>query len=205
MRYQRVVTPDTCNPLPNTNNTNNNNNHVAVGGGGGGGGGGGSGGDVNLDERSPAGNGSPSRNTSVAASRAISRSAAANKRSPTPEKVDKKSPKKDEKLNGSLADNNVTRFDSASGQSEKEVKAVVGGGQKVHQEWPRIYVNLSKKEKEEDFMAMRGTKLPHRPKKRPKNVDRALQYCFPGMWLPDVTKSRYEVREKKCVKKKYQV
>lgn len=28
-----------------------------------------------------------------------------------------------------------------------------------------------------------------------------LQYCFPGMWLSDLTKSRYEVREKKSVKK----
>lgn len=27
------------------------------------------------------------------------------------------------------------------------------------------------------------------------------QYCFPGMWLSDLTRNRYEVREKKCVKK----
>ncbi|XP_074587694.1 uncharacterized protein LOC141843534 isoform X1 [Curcuma longa] len=69
-------------------------------------------------------------------------------------------------------------------------------------EWPRIYISLSRKEKEDDFLAMKGTKLPHRPKKRPKNIEKALQYCFPGMWLSDLTRARYEVREKKCVKKK---
>ena len=42
-------------------------------------------------------------------------------------------------------------------------------------EWPRIYISLSRKEKEDDFYAMKGTKLPHRPKKRAKAVDRALQ------------------------------
>ncbi|KAJ4796810.1 hypothetical protein LUZ62_048056 [Rhynchospora pubera] len=79
------------------------------------------------------------------------------------------------------------------------------GGEKgglEHFEWPRIYISLSRKEKEDDFLAMKGTKLPQRPKKRAKNVDKTLQYVFPGMWLSDLTKGRYEVREKKCVKKK---
>lgn len=68
-------------------------------------------------------------------------------------------------------------------------------------EWPKIYIALSRKEKEDDFLAMKGTKIPQRPKKRAKNIDKTLQYCFPGMWLSDLTKSRYEVREKKSVKK----
>ncbi|CAL1361455.1 unnamed protein product [Linum trigynum] len=68
-------------------------------------------------------------------------------------------------------------------------------------EWPRIFLSLSRKEKEDDFLVMKGTKLPQRPKKRAKNVDRGLQFCYPGMWLSDLTKSRYEVREKKSVKK----
>ncbi|XP_042442740.1 uncharacterized protein LOC122027797 isoform X3 [Zingiber officinale] len=71
-----------------------------------------------------------------------------------------------------------------------------------HFEWPRIQLCLSRKEKEDDFLAMKGTKLPQRPKKRAKNIDRTLQYCFPGMWLSELTRGRYEVREKKCVKKK---
>ncbi|PKA59066.1 hypothetical protein AXF42_Ash001159 [Apostasia shenzhenica] len=84
--------------------------------------------------------------------------------------------------------------------------AAAGGGAektKADQiELPRIYISLSRKEKEEDFFAMKGTKLPQRPKKRAKNIDRTLQYCFPGMWLSDLTRARYEVREKKSVKKK---
>ncbi|CAL4974730.1 unnamed protein product [Urochloa decumbens] len=83
--------------------------------------------------------------------------------------------------------------------------AVAGGGEKLGAErfeLPRIYISLSRKEKEDDFLAMKGTKLPQRPKKRAKNVDKTLQFVFPGMWLSDLTKGRYEVREKKCVKKK---
>ncbi|KAJ1264019.1 hypothetical protein BS78_09G230800 [Paspalum vaginatum] len=68
-------------------------------------------------------------------------------------------------------------------------------------EVPRIYTTLSRKEKEEDFLAMKGTKLPQRPKRRPKNVEKTVNLIVPGMWLTDVTRSRYEVREKKCPKK----
>ncbi|ONK79278.1 uncharacterized protein A4U43_C01F4750 [Asparagus officinalis] len=86
--------------------------------------------------------------------------------------------------------------------------AAVGAGSGNHGrsmrpfEWPRIYISLSRKEKEDDFLAMKGTKLPQRPKKRAKNIDKNLQYVFPGMWLSDLTRGRYEVREKRCVKKK---
>ncbi|KAF8716248.1 hypothetical protein HU200_026531 [Digitaria exilis] len=41
-------------------------------------------------------------------------------------------------------------------------------------ELPRIYTTLSRKEKEEDFLAMKGTKLPQRPKRRPKNVEKTI-------------------------------
>ncbi|KAK2635074.1 hypothetical protein Ddye_029866 [Dipteronia dyeriana] len=180
----------------------------------------------NIEERSGVANGSPSRNNSgsnTRAAAAVSRSTTAVKSSsPSPDKIiDKKMMRKDEKQqpNGSLI------FDSGPVlQSEQQTAGattnnnnhrhhhhhhtgsttLVGGGEKVNVEvfeWPKIYLSLSRKEKEDDFLAMKGTKLPHRPKKRPKNVDRTLQYCFPGMWLSDLTKSRYEVREKKSVKK----
>lgn len=61
-----------------------------------------------------------------------------------------------------------------------------GAAEKVSLEafdWPRIYLSLSRKEKEDDFLAMKGTKLPQRPKKRAKNVDKALQvrlFLFPS-------------------------
>ncbi|KAF4348617.1 hypothetical protein G4B88_024095 [Cannabis sativa] len=80
---------------------------------------------------------------------------------------------------------------STVGKSEKKVSS-------------SCLARLGNDKKEDDFLAMKGTKLPQRPKKRPKNVDRALQYCFPGMWLSDLTRNRYEVREKKCVKKQKQ-
>ncbi|XP_065619050.1 uncharacterized protein LOC112030820 [Quercus suber] len=175
----------------------------------------------NLDERSGCGgNGSPSRNGTSSSSRVISRSMVAGKRSPPPEKLDRKisSAKDDNKPNGSslLATDRMNHVDSASAhqasQPEQETAGATntaaplagGAGEKLNAEvieWPRIYIALSRKEKEDDFLAMKGTKLPQRPKKRAKNIDKALQYCFPGMWLSDLTRNRYEVREKKNVKK----
>ncbi|CAL9112821.1 unnamed protein product [Musa textilis] len=92
--------------------------------------------------------------------------------------------------------------------SDQEAASPVGAaaiGEKLNLdqfEWPKIFISLSRKEKEDDFLAMKGTKLPQRPKKRAKNIDKTLQYCFPGMWLSDLTRGRYEVREKKCAKKR---
>ncbi|GAA0185879.1 hypothetical protein Leryth_023574 [Lithospermum erythrorhizon] len=69
-------------------------------------------------------------------------------------------------------------------------------------DWPKIYITLSSKEKEEDFMAMKGCKLPQRPKKRAKVIQRTLLLVSPGAWLTDMSVERYEVREKKSSKKK---
>ncbi|KAL8214278.1 hypothetical protein R6Q57_003727 [Mikania cordata] len=68
--------------------------------------------------------------------------------------------------------------------------------------WPRLYTTLSSKEKEEDFMAMKGCKLPQRPKKRAKMIQRTLLLVSPGAWLSDLCQERYEVREKKSSKKR---
>lgn len=40
--------------------------------------------------------------------------------------------------------------------------------------WPKLFISLSSKEKEEDFLAMKGCKLPQRPKKRAKLIQRTL-------------------------------
>ncbi|KAK1313985.1 hypothetical protein QJS10_CPA06g00934 [Acorus calamus] len=40
--------------------------------------------------------------------------------------------------------------------------------------WPKFEIGLSNKEKEEDFLAFRGSKLPLRPKKRSKFLQRTL-------------------------------
>ncbi|MCO5596473.1 hypothetical protein L7F22_050536 [Adiantum nelumboides] len=69
-------------------------------------------------------------------------------------------------------------------------------------EWPRIVLSLTRKEKEDDFLVFKGSKLPQRPKKRPKIIERALHYCTPGNWLIDLSRVRYDVREKKSGRKK---
>lgn len=68
--------------------------------------------------------------------------------------------------------------------------------------WPKLLITLSSKEKEEDFMAMKGCKLPQRPKKRAKLTQRTILLVQPGTWLQDLCQERYEVREKKTSKKK---
>ncbi|KDP34127.1 hypothetical protein JCGZ_07698 [Jatropha curcas] len=67
---------------------------------------------------------------------------------------------------------------------------------------PKFVIALTNKEKEEDFIAFKGSKLPQRPKKRAKFVQRTLNLVSPGAWLCDLTLERYEVREKKIAKKR---
>ncbi|KAM7269834.1 hypothetical protein ACFE04_025331 [Oxalis oulophora] len=76
-----------------------------------------------------------------------------------------------------------------------------GEEKKVHV-WPKLYIALSNKEKEEDFMMMKGCKPAHRPKKRTKTIQRSLLLVSPGAWLTDMSQERYEVREKKSSKKR---
>ncbi|XP_031400444.1 probable serine/threonine-protein kinase DDB_G0280133 isoform X2 [Punica granatum] len=67
--------------------------------------------------------------------------------------------------------------------------------------WPKLFLSLSSKEKEEDFMAFKGCKPPQRPKKRAKLIQRSVLLVCPGTWLSDLSHERYEVREKKASKK----
>ncbi|KAL5558750.1 hypothetical protein UlMin_034961 [Ulmus minor] len=67
---------------------------------------------------------------------------------------------------------------------------------------PKFVIALTNKEKEEDFIAFKGSKLPQRPKKRAKFIQRTLNLVSPGAWLCDLTLERYEVREKKISKKR---
>lgn len=41
-------------------------------------------------------------------------------------------------------------------------------------QWPKFIISLSRKEKEDDFFAIKGCKLPIRPKKRLKHVEKTL-------------------------------
>lgn len=78
-----------------------------------------------------------------------------------------------------------------------------GSGDATPSVWPpKFVIALTNKEKEEDFMAIKGSKLPQRPKKRAKLIQRTLNLVSPGTWLSDLTLERYEVREKKITKKR---
>ncbi|XP_052173582.1 uncharacterized protein LOC127788924 isoform X2 [Diospyros lotus] len=106
----------------------------------------------------------------------------------------------------------TTRGSAAAAGGEEIGK---GSGDEIHRNgnrggggvWPKLCIGLSSKEKEEDFMAMKGCKLPQRPKKRAKIIQRTLllgveQLVSPGAWLSDMCQERYEVREKKNSKKR---
>ncbi|KAH9306059.1 hypothetical protein KI387_010463, partial [Taxus chinensis] len=67
--------------------------------------------------------------------------------------------------------------------------------------WPKVHLTLSLSLIEEDFLAIKGSKLPLKPKKRLKSIQRAVHNASPGGWLNDISQERYEVREKKCLKK----
>ncbi|CAA6659092.1 unnamed protein product [Spirodela intermedia] len=78
------------------------------------------------------------------------------------------------------------------------------GEEKARGRWilPRFFISLSSKEKEEDFMVMKGCKLPQRPKKRAKFIQKTILLVSPGSGLSDVSHERYEVREKKSSRKR---
>ncbi len=89
-----------------------------------------------------------------------------------------------------------TAHDSKKGGSSS-------GSDAIPAVWPpKFVIALTNKEKEEDFIAFKGSKLPQRPKKRAKFIQRTLNLVSPGAWLCDLTLERYEVREKKVSKKR---
>lgn len=90
----------------------------------------------------------------------------------------------------------------SSGHDEKKGGSSSGGDTIVAVWPPKFVIALTNKEKEEDFMAIKGSKLPQRPKKRAKFIQRTLNLVSPGAWLCDLTLERYEVREKKVSKKR---
>ncbi|XP_061350247.1 uncharacterized protein LOC133295427 [Gastrolobium bilobum] len=91
---------------------------------------------------------------------------------------------------------------SLSAEENGKVSGDVNNGEERAMVWPKLYITLSSKEKEEDFLAMKGCKLPQRPKKRAKIIQRSLLSVSPGAWLTDMCQERYEVREKKSNKKR---
>ncbi|KAG6573950.1 hypothetical protein SDJN02_25768 [Cucurbita argyrosperma subsp. argyrosperma] len=66
----------------------------------------------------------------------------------------------------------------------------------------KFSVSLSKKEIEEDFMAMVERRPPRRPKKRPRNVQNQIDTLFPGAWLTEITADLYDVPEIQKIEKR---
>ncbi|KAG5380579.1 hypothetical protein IGI04_028421 [Brassica rapa subsp. trilocularis] len=58
---------------------------------------------------------------------------------------------------------------------------------------PKFNPTLTKKEVEDDFIAMTGHKPPRRPKKRPRNVQKQIDVLHPASYFVEVTKDLYDV------------
>lgn len=99
--------------------------------------------------------------------------------------------------------NNINEAAAVGGGGSSEKGGSSSGSEPAAVIWPPKFVlGLTNKEKEEDFLAIKGSKLPHRPKKRAKFIQRTLNLVSPGAWLCDLTLERYEVRERKVNKKR---
>ncbi|KAK2972919.1 hypothetical protein RJ640_026671 [Escallonia rubra] len=57
----------------------------------------------------------------------------------------------------------------------------------------KFSVALSRREIEQDFLAMVGQRPPRRPKKRPRIVQKQMDTLFPGLWLTEVSAEDYKV------------
>ncbi|KAF8049849.1 hypothetical protein N665_2110s0008, partial [Sinapis alba] len=135
----------------------------------------------NPEDRSA--NGSPSRNI-INGGRTVSRSGGSKRSPPSPDQIEKRSSVRDhhhnQRQNGFDHNHQRVSRSESTAQAHPELETSNNGErEKATQvevtEWPRIYIALSRKEKEEDFLVMKGTKLPHRPRKRAKNIDKSLQ------------------------------
>ncbi|OMO85247.1 hypothetical protein CCACVL1_10324 [Corchorus capsularis] len=81
------------------------------------------------------------------------------------------------------------------GASVQSASAAAAAASEKKRPRAKLSVPLSKKEIEEDFMAMAGHRPPRRPKKRPRHVQKQLDSLFPGLWLTEVTADFYKVPE----------
>ncbi|XP_075486707.1 uncharacterized protein LOC142526298 isoform X2 [Primulina tabacum] len=130
----------------------------------------------------------------------------------SPDRVEKKggTANKNNNINSNHQNDNHHHQGSGSGGSGSSETAQEGkkgddlaGSQGGNALWPpKFLIALTNKEKEEDFMAIKGSKLPQKPKKRAKFIQRSVNLVFPGSWLCDLTLERYKVREKKVSKKR---
>ncbi|XP_012843533.1 PREDICTED: uncharacterized protein LOC105963653 [Erythranthe guttata] len=87
------------------------------------------------------------------------------------------------------------RSGEKEGDCGGEKKVCGGGGEKKGKRKLSISIALSKQEIEEDIYSLTGLKPARRPKKRAKNIQRELDFVFPGQWLVSITPDSYKVSE----------
>lgn len=76
-------------------------------------------------------------------------------------------------------ENNKSAASSETAHDSKKGGSSSGSGEAGLPVWPpKFVIALTNKEKEEDFMAIKGSKLPQRPKKRAKFIQRTLNVSF---------------------------
>lgn len=75
--------------------------------------------------------------------------------------------------------------DSKKGGSSSGSGEALAPPQTVVPVWPpKFVIALTNKEKEEDFMAIKGSKLPQRPKKRAKIIQRTINVRTSSLQFP---------------------
>ncbi|GFP91214.1 hypothetical protein PHJA_001265400 [Phtheirospermum japonicum] len=85
----------------------------------------------------------------------------------------------DRKVASISNNNNSKRSGSPEIAHDGKRSGSPGGGDTIAAMWPpKFVIALTNKEKEEDFMAIKGSKLPQRPKKRAKFIQRTLNVSF---------------------------
>ncbi|CAH9114782.1 unnamed protein product [Cuscuta europaea] len=63
----------------------------------------------------------------------------------------------------------------------------------LKRERAKFSVSLTRREIEEDFVAIIGRKPNRRPKKRAKHIQKNLDSLFPGLWLTEINADMYKV------------
>ncbi|RLN23577.1 zinc transporter 5 [Panicum miliaceum] len=85
---------------------------------------------------------------------------------------------------------------AGSGEAAEEAVPVERAPAPAAEAKKRVFsIALSKEEIAEDFAAIRGSRPPRRPKKRPRTVQRQLDLLYPGLCLADVTPGSYKIEE----------
>lgn len=98
------------------------------------------------------------------------------------------------KIGASAAEENKNhRPESTRTRNATEPKAAEKKDKKKEKQ--KFSVSLTREEIDEDMFAMTGSKASRRPKKRAKNVQRQLDYVFPGLWLSSITPDSYKVSD----------